>query len=174
MMPYLLVEFIIILILLVWIMFLQKRLTNIIKLEKKQWTKTESNIVTKKLLIMWIENGIEKERIVNYFYQHGIFRISIYGMTEIGVLLYELLKDTDIVIAGGIDRSRKILNLPFGIFKVNEFHEEVDAVIVTSIYYFSEIYDTLHKKIGDHIPIIGLDEILFDITEKTEDALSNG
>lgn len=165
MISFLLVSFVTLLNLF-WIVFLQKKIKVMKLLEKNTWIKVESNRVTKKILIMWIEKGISNEEIINYFHKHGISCISIYGMTELGILLYNTLKESDITVVNGIDRGGKILNLPINIFKPEEFPGSVDAVVVTSIYYFSEIYDTLCQKIENNVPIIGLDEILFDISIK--------
>jgi len=164
--PLMLFQVIIISLLLIWIFSLQKDLANMKELEKKHWTRAESNVMTNKVLIMWVDREINKGKVVDYFHKHNISRIAIYGMTDMGMLLYKLLKNTDIVVVNGIDRGKKLLNLPFEIVRPYEFHENVDAIIIASFYYFSEIYDVLRKHISGDVPIVGLDEIVYEIAEE--------
>lgn len=157
---------ILILLLLVQIAVLYRNLFQVREAEKKQWIRAESNVATKKMFIYWVDQEIQVHQIVNYFYTHNMKKIVIYGMTDVGVMLYHKLKDTDIKVVCCIDRSKKFINLPIQIVKPKEFSETVDAIVVTSIYYFSEIYDTMRQQIGDDVPILGLDEILYSF-EKT-------
>ena len=153
---------ILLLLLLALITGLTRNLSQIKEAERIQWTRAESNVATKQMFILWIEHGIQARQIKDYLYAHNIKKLAIYGMTDVGVMLYKLLKDTDIEVVSGIDRSRKTLNLPIQIVKPKEFSEAVDAIVVTSIYYFSEIYDTMRRQVGNDVPILGLDEILYE------------
>lgn len=149
------------------IVLLNHRLTDMIHAEKKQWDRAESNIVTKGMLIRWIRQGCSKQEIEDYLLEHEFRSIAIYGMTDIGRLLYDLLNDSGVTVVYGIDRSKKNPNLRLKTFMPREvpknLGEDVDAIIVTPIYYFSEIYDTMRQQIGDEVPILGLDEILYEI-----------
>lgn len=157
---------ILILLLLVQIAVLYQNLSQMKEAEKKQWTRAESNVATKKMLIYWVEQEIQVHQIVNYFYIHNMKKIAIYGMTDVGVMLYHKLKNTDIEVVCCIDRSKKFINLPIQIVKPKEFSETVDVIVVASIYYFSEIYDTMRQQVENKVPILGLDEILYEIGEE--------
>ena len=156
---------ILILLLLVLIVILNRKLSQMKEIEKKQWTRAESNVATKKMLIYWMENRIQVNQIVNYLHTHNIKRVAIYGMTDIGIMFYHILSNTDVEVVSCIDRSKKSINLPVQIVRPKGFFESVDAVVVTSIYYFSEIYDTMCRQIGGDVPILGLDEILYEIAD---------
>lgn len=156
---------ILVLLLLLLIFVLLRNLFQMKEAEMKQWTRAESNVATKQMFILWVEHKIQANQIAEYLHAHSIQKIAIYGMTDVGVMLYKLLKDTDIKIVSGIDRSKKNLNLPIQIVKPKEFSESVDAIVVTSIYYFSEIYDVMRQQVGDNLPILGLDEILYEISD---------
>lgn len=159
---------ILVLLLLIQIAVLIRQLSQMKEAEKKQWTRAESNVAAKKMFICWVEHEVQAHQIADYLCACNMKKIAIYGMTDIGVMLYQLLKGTDIEVVGGIDRSKKVLNLPIQIVKPKEFSEAVDAIVVTSIYYFSEIYDTMRRQVGDDVPILGLDEIVYELAERTE------
>ena len=130
--------------------------------ERKNWTMMLSNVESKKLLIHWIEKRRQGKEIQSYFQKHGIRRIAIYGMAEVGELLYQELKDTEVTVVCGIDRST-IVSPNLTVVKPEDFQEEVDAVVVTVVYYFSEVYDTMIQKVKGEPPILGLDEILYEL-----------
>lgn len=157
---------ILILLLLVQIVVLYRNLFRVKEAEEKQWIRAESNVATKKMFIYWVKQEIQIHQIVNYFYVHNMKKIAIYGMTDVGIMLYHKLKNTDIEVVCCVDRSKKFINLPVRIVKPNEFSETVDAIVVTSIYYFSEIYDNMRQQIEDKVPILGLDEVLYEIGEE--------
>lgn len=130
--------------------------------ERRSWTLMMSNVESKKLLVHWVETKRQGKEIRSYFQKHGIRRIAIYGMAEVGELLYQELKDTEVTVVCGIDRST-IVSPNLTVVKPEEFHEEVDAVVVTVVYYFSEVYDTMIQKVNGETPILGLDEILYEL-----------
>lgn len=132
-------------------------------LKNREYIKGESNYESEKLLIFWMDKKRKEKDIAFYLKKKGIERIAIYGMAWMGVLLFYELKDTDITVVCGIDRIKKDLNTNLEILRPEEFDIDVDAIIVTPIYYFSDIYDILVKKVGKKTKILGLDEIIYNI-----------
>lgn len=95
-----------------------------------------------------------------YLQQSGITKIAIYGCGDIGRILYNELLDEDIEVKYGIDKNTKI-DFPIEIRSLSESLDEVDAVIVTSIAYFSDIEEELRKLMKCRI--LALDDVIYEI-----------
>ena len=109
----------------------------------------------------WLIAKNKKSDIVSYLNAKDVHTVAIYGMSEIGELLYEELANSSIQIKYGIDccLGKKCGNI--SVFSVEENLEPVDLIIVTPIYYYKEIEESLKKKeIGK---IISIEEIIYDI-----------
>lgn len=114
------------------------------------------------MLLCWIRIKTRGREIADYLQAQGIKRVAIYGVTEVGLLLWEELEGRGIEVTCGIDRSKS----PYGrkTVRPEEFQGGADAVVVAAVYYFSEIYDTLNQKLNGRIPILGLDEVLYELS----------
>lgn len=131
--------------------------------ENRQWAMHQSNFRSKQMLVHWIEQKNQKKQVVHYFQAHGIKRVAVYGMAEIGELLCRDLESSGITVVCAIDREKALSDRK--VVRPEDFHEDVDAVIVTAIYYFSDIYDFMNQKLGGKTPIWGLDEIIYELCE---------
>ncbi|MDK2932816.1 MAG: hypothetical protein PWP27_626 [Clostridiales bacterium] len=119
------------------------------------------------ILTQWIKNKNRNRNISSYLKNKNINSIAIYGMGELGIALYEELKDTDIRIIYLVDKNAN--HIYYG---VNESHlinvdevsaqEEVDAIIVTPIYDYDKIKETLVNG-GVKTNIISLENIIYDL-----------
>lgn len=146
--------------------YLRQQVADHEREENRLWTISESNIKSKQLLVRWVGLKTRKKEILTYLHEHGIKRIAIYGLAEVGELLWEELEHTDIEIVCGIDKSK----IPYGrkAVRPEDFQEDVDAIIVTAFYYFSEIYDQLNQTLKGKTPIIGLDEIILELCQEAD------
>jgi len=135
------------------------------KEEYRQWVLHQSNAESKRMLVHWVEHGSQNNEIAEYLRRKGIERVAVYGMAEVGQFIFQNLQDSGITVVCGIDRNKE----PYGqkVVRPEDFQEDVDAIIVTAVYYFSEIYDTLNQKVGNKVPIFGLDEIIYELCEET-------
>ena len=95
-------------------------------------------------LAQWISNIQNGIHIEDYFKEKGIKTIAIYGMGELGVLLYNELKDsTDIQVLYGIDQSGVCAIDDLDVYYPEDDLPDVDLVIVTPISYMDEIVSKL-------------------------------
>lgn len=146
-----------------------KRQNHLLYIEaQKQYKRAEFNIAAKKQLELWFKQKQSGKHLNLYFQQHNISRVAIYGMTQIGVILYHELNRIEVETICAIDRSGKTGGLDIASIKpeklaLSDLEGKIDAIIVTPIYEFSSIYDLLYKIVGDQIPVLGLDEILYEI-----------
>jgi hypothetical protein len=148
------------LILLKYLVSATKQLDNIIFRYKKYY----------KLLNMWICNKNSDITIEKYLKNNMIKNVAIYGIGDIGVRVFEELKNSpDINIKYFIDKS--IVNSKSAIDNINvipldeRFLDEVDAIIITPIYCFDSIRDQI-REICIKVKILSIEEIISDLNYK--------
>ncbi|MBO5524378.1 MAG: hypothetical protein J5986_12005, partial [Roseburia sp.] len=59
-----------------------------------------------------------------------------------------------------IDKNSNQISADVSIVSVDDYLEEVDAIVVTAISFFDEIEETLSTKL--HCPILSLEDIIYD------------
>ena len=109
----------------------------------------------------WVRVKHQEKNISNFLRKKGYNRIAVYGLGMIGDTLVTELKGTDVKIIYGIDRNSESIYNEFDVRSPESHLDEVDAIIVTPVYYFDEIYENLKHKVS--CPIISLDDILFEM-----------
>lgn len=137
---------------------------NIFRYEKlkKQHKKLEENanrnVTVVNLLSQWMQLKNRGENLATKLVEEGYKKIAIYGMGCVGKLLVEELKGSEVEIVYGIDQKADSIVVDMEMYTLEEPLPEVDAVIVTVVYYF----DTLEEKLWGHIkcPVISLMELL--------------
>ena len=130
--------------------------------EKEQW-KNMSNKHLKLMLLFnqWLITKQEKKSIIEYFHKNNIENIAIYGMSYIGERLFDELKDSDIKVKYAIDKNADNIYADIDVVLPSEKMPVVDAIIVTPVYYFYEIYEMLSSKVN--YKIISLEDLLYEI-----------
>lgn len=121
----------------------------------------DKHLVLMKLFNQWMLTKQEGKSIVDYFHQRGMKTIAIYGMSYVGERLYDELKNTDIVVKYGIDKNADAIYSELEIVSPQESLQEVDAIIVTSIYFYTEIEEMLAQKTNSLI--LSLEDILYEL-----------
>lgn len=142
---------------------------DIHKLQNGQNALYSSLCRTKKnnaLLVRWVRMLRRKKRLETYFAKKGYQKIAIYGMSDLGQLLAEELERTNVKALYGIDRRADKLAVTIPVYKPQEIILEVDAVIVTAVCFFEEIYGELRKK-GIEYPIVSFEELM-DFMERED------
>jgi len=128
--------------------------------------KNTDDLATKHLAIMlmydqWLKTKQEGKTIVNYFLKHKYNKIAIYGFSYVGERLYDELRNTDIKVQYVIDKRASDITAEVEAINPEMNFEKVDAIIVTSNYYYMEIKELLREKVD--CPIINLENILYEI-----------
>lgn len=105
------------------------------------------------MLVMnqWIENLHSDKKISGYFRRHHYKNIALYGTSIVSQRLQEELKNSDIKVQFIFDKDTK------DILENNE--KSIDVIVVTSFYYFYEIFLDLRKMTD--LPIVGADTIIY-------------
>lgn len=87
-------------------------------------------------------------------------KVAIYGMKELGQRLYDELYNSEVEVVCVIDQNKDAILGDYEIIGLDDEIPEVDAVIVTAFYYYSEIKNTLKNKVS--CPILSLDHIIYN------------
>ena len=113
------------------------------------------------LTVQWIKVKQQVKNVSYFLKEEGYENIAIYGMSYIGERLIDELKNTDINVVYGIDRNINFISSSIDLVSINDNLKTVDAIVVTAVTFFDEIYEELSKKID--CPIISLEDILYII-----------
>lgn len=96
-----------------------------------------------------------------YFHKNKIENIAIYGMSYVGERLLDELRDSDITVKYAVDQNADNIYADIDVILPGENMPEVDAIVVTPIYYYYEIQEMLSSKVD--CKIISLEDILNEI-----------
>lgn len=115
------------------------------KENNKLKTITENNSEKKykcyfRILDRWLMLKNRGVLLVDFFLDNKIEKIVIYGGGEVACRLIEELEETSVEIIGIIDKNRNQVRAHLPVFKPTDKLPEIDAIIVTPIYSFLEIY----------------------------------
>lgn len=109
----------------------------------------------------WVQLKQEGKNIAEYLEKYDYKTISIYGMGYVGKCLLKELKDSNISIKYGIDKNAEAIYSDIEVFSPDNILENVDVVVVTSIFFMDEIQEVLSAKLS--CPIISLEDILYEL-----------
>lgn len=122
---------------------------------------TDKNLFYLHLLDKWMRLRENRCSVAEYLSVRNYGSVAIYGYGLLGKHLYKELIDSDINIKYLIDRQGEQLNINVKVYLPSEIMPKVDAVLVSAVYDYDEIYRLLRdKKIGK---ILSLETILSEL-----------
>jgi hypothetical protein len=113
------------------------------------------------VLVRWVDNRQKNKTISEELSNRGYGKVAIYGMKELGELLYHELENSQIEVSYAIDRNVKASGIDVPVLKPENVTDDVDLIIVTAIYYFDEIKRELCNKVS--CPIISLEDVICEM-----------
>ncbi len=113
------------------------------------------------MMNQWVKVKQEGKNLASYFEKNGYRKIAVYGMSYAGETFVNELKDSQIELKYGIDKNADQLYADIDIVTLEDNLEEVDAIVVTPIFFFEEIEEQLSQKFD--CPIISLEEVLYEV-----------
>lgn len=130
--------------------------------EVDKWKElADKHLVLMQLFNQWMITKQEGKSVTDYFLRENINSIAIYGMSFVGERLYDELKDSNIEVKYAIDRKADRIYSDVDVITSDEMFEEVDAIVVTPVFYYEEIEKLLSKKTD--IAIISFEDILYSL-----------
>ena len=121
----------------------------------------EKHLAIARLYDRWVEVNQQGKSVEEYLIKNNIYTVALYGMSFVGERLYEELKKSKVRVLYGIDRNAKKIFAEIDVYTPDEKLERVDAIIVTSNFYFETIEEELKEKTD--IPIINFEDILYEM-----------
>lgn len=113
------------------------------------------------VLNQWLILKQEGKNLSDYFVRNGYHTIAIYGMGEMGNRLYDELKNSEIKVKYAIDKNASNIYAELDIYDMSEELETVDAIVVSAIFTFDEVKESLSEKTAS--PIISLEDVVYDV-----------
>lgn len=114
------------------------------KVEMKQLRNIESysdkHLKLFLLMNQWVKIKQKGKNLESYFKKNGYKRIAVYGMSYVDETLVEELKNSDIIIAYGIDQKAESIYPDVEVVFADDKLEEVDAVVVTAITFLMKLW----------------------------------
>ena len=112
-------------------------------------------------LCQWVMLHQQKKSIAEFLLKQNYRSVAIYGMKELGMLLVDELKDSDIEVYYAIDRNADKIRVDIPVVGLDEEFEPVDVIVVTAIHQYEEIEVEIRDRIN--CPILSLEDILFEV-----------
>ncbi len=113
------------------------------------------------LMNQWVQVKQDGKVLAGYFEENGYKNIAVYGMNFVGQTLCKELANSSVEIKYAIDKNAENIYADCEVITMEDNLEEVDAIIVTPIYYFDEIEEKLAEKVD--CPIISIADIIYEI-----------
>ncbi len=126
-----------------------------------QSIRADKNATVIESLARWVAILQNGKSLTEYFDKYGYKTVAIYGMHYIGERLYKELTGAGIEVKYAIDEKRNLTAVNVELRKPTDYLDQVDAVIVTPVYYFQSINEKLSGVMA--CPIISFDEILDEV-----------
>lgn len=114
-----------------------------------------------KVLDQWFRINEQGKTVGDFFVRNGINTILIYGYTSLADHLINALNGTDVNVMGYIDRRYGYQTDGIPVFNIEKGFPRCDAIIVTPIYDFDVIFDSLIRKTDSRI--ISIEEVIFGV-----------
>lgn len=142
---------------------------SIISMIEKYSQKNFENERNKKkldLMCQWIKLKIQGISLMEFFQDRGIQSIAIYGMGEIGQLMYdELAMENEMFIRYAIDQSgrRYVESLPT--YCLDRDLPKVDAIVITPVLITDQLEEQIYDALGECVTFV-FEELLYELSRK--------
>ena len=113
------------------------------------------------LMNQWVKVKQDNKDIAAHLLEQGYKKIAIYGMSYVGETLYHELEGSGIEIAYAIDKKAEGMFADIEVMSPDDVLPEVDAVIVTPVFFFDEIEELLVSKMN--ADIVSIEDILYEV-----------
>lgn len=127
----------------------------------EQKEKADKHLALYLMMNQWVKVKQEGKSISDFLRRNGYKKIAIYGMNYVGETLYDELKNSEIVVAYGIDQNADSIFSEIDVVVPDAELEPVDVIIVTPIFFYDEIEEMLRNKTKANV--LCMEDILYAI-----------
>lgn len=113
------------------------------------------------MMSRWVLAKQQGKSPATYLEKCGYRRIAIYGMSQVGQALLKELEISPVEAAYAIDQNADWLLGDCKVVKCSDPLEEVDAIVVTPVYYYESIKRELGKKVS--CPILSIQDVINEL-----------
>lgn len=124
-------------------------------------TMSDKHLALFLMMNQWVKIKQEGKKVSDCLEERGYKTIAIYGMSYAGERLLDELKSGGVTVKYGIDKKADGIYSEIDVISPDSALEQVDAVIVTSIFFIDDIEKALSEKLS--CPVISLEDILYEI-----------
>jgi len=122
----------------------------------------QKNKLLLQVMTRWMKRMAEGRTLEEYFHEHGIKSVAVYGLGAVGDCLVSYLSSClNIKLSYGIDRGTVKCSYGFDVYAPEDELPETDVIIVTPISEFERIKEELSKK--NKYEILSLGDIIFSL-----------
>lgn len=134
----------------------EKRIKEYIEERKSERFQNDYDI-----MLRWNDLKQRGKTLAEYVRSRNYQKIAIYGMGDVGVLLYRELTAEKVSVAYGIDRVGCLQDIDLEIFAPGSELPEADVVVVTVSHSFAEIEIQLRDSVT--CPLVRLSDMVYEI-----------
>lgn len=115
------------------------------------------------ILIRWVALYQENGKISKWIMGRGYTKIAVYGMRELGILVYHELLREGLDVCCSIDKNADNLNInqDIKVVKPTQDLPELDLIIVSAPHYFEQIQNDLEGI--TNADIVSIEDIIFEM-----------
>ena len=107
----------------------------------------------------WVKFKQKNKNMVGYFIENNYKKIAIYGMSYVGKALVNELKNSDVEICYGIDQNKNIFSSEIKIVSMEDCLENVDAIVVTPMWAYTQIEREIRAKVN--CDIVSIEDVIY-------------
>ena len=113
----------------------------------------------------WLENRNKNRTFIDFFHEYKYKNVAIYGAGDLGRLLYDEIKDSDIRVLYFVDRNAEGIGAVEGVPVITirdiPFQEKVDVLVITPVGNYDEINKILIQSVPQ-LPTLSLREAVYE------------
>lgn len=112
------------------------------------------------VLVKWMTINQNDRYITNWFRRNGYSKIAIYGMRELGFLLYDEVVKAGMSVEYIVDKNADNMNIDVEstLYTPDDELPAADILVITAVHYSEEIKENLKGKVN--CAIVSLEDII--------------
>lgn len=109
----------------------------------------------------WMKGVIAGKNITDWIVENGYHTVAIYGMGELGQMVYsDLCRCEDLQVRYGLDRRSNIESKELSIYHPDNCPEPVELIIVTAVTAFEEVRAEISEKLDFSYKLVSLMQLI--------------